>query len=166
MKKGASFMADIAWEIGDLLRHQGLTLGAVESATGGLISHLITGVPGSSDYFKGSVVAYSNEIKTKVIGVSAATLKKYGSVSPQVAEEMAAGGRKKLDVDICLADTGIAGPGGAAQGKPVGLFYLGLAHRGGAFNRKYEFHGDRAENKMSAAVAALTWLKEYLVSLL
>jgi nicotinamide-nucleotide amidase len=158
-------MTGIEREIGDLLRRRGLTLGVVESATGGLISHLITGVPGSSDYFKGSVTAYSNEIKIKVIGVKAATLKKYGSVSPQVAEEMAAGGRHVLAVDVCLADTGIAGPGGATPGKAVGLFYIGLAHKGGAFNRKYEFHGDRAENQRSAAQAALAWMKEYLVSL-
>jgi nicotinamide-nucleotide amidase len=158
-------MAGLEKEIGDLLRRTGLTLGLVESATGGLISHLITNVPGSSDYYKGSVTAYSNETKTKVIGVMAETLKKYGSVSPQIAEEMAAGGRKALAVDICLADTGIAGPGGATTGKAVGLFYLGLAHKGGAFSRKHEFHGDREQNKRRAAEAALSWLKEYLTSL-
>ncbi len=111
-----------------------------------------------------SVTAYANETKIKVIGVKAETLKKYGSVSPQVAEEMALGGRKVLAVDICLADTGIAGPGGATPGKAVGLFYIGLAHKGGAFSRKHEFHGDREQNKRSAAEAALDWLKEYLTS--
>jgi PncC family amidohydrolase len=158
-------MAGLGYEIGDLLRQKGLTLGVVESATGGLISHLITSVSGSSDYFKGSVTSYSNEVKISVIGVKADTLKKYGAVSPQVAEEMAAGGRRVLGVDICLADTGIAGPGGATPGKPVGLFYIGLAHQGGTFSRKHEFHGDRAQNKQSAAEAALSWLKEYLNSL-
>jgi len=158
-------MNGIEREIGDLLRRHGLTLGVVESATGGLISHLITNVPGSSDYFRGSVTAYSNEIKIKVIGVKAATLRKYGSVSPSVAEEMAAGGRKVLAVDICLADTGIAGPGGTSPGKPVGLFYIGFAREGGVFHRKHEFLGDRAQNKISAAEAALFWLREYLISL-
>jgi nicotinamide-nucleotide amidase len=157
-------MAEIEKEIGDLLRQKGLTLGVVESATGGLISHLITNVPGSSDYFKGSVTAYANETKVKVIGVKAGTLRKYGSVSPQVAEEMALGGRKVLAVDICIADTGIAGPGGATPGKAVGLFYIDLAHQGGAFSHKHEFHGNRAQNKKSAAEAALGWLKEYLLS--
>jgi len=157
-------MSSIEEEIGELLRQKGLTLGAVESATGGLISHLITNVPGSSDYFKGSVTAYANEIKVEAIGVKAETLKKYGSVSPQVAEEMAAGGRKVLSVDICVADTGIAGPGGATPGKAVGLFYLGLAHKDGAFSRKHEFHGTRGQNKQSAAGAALNWVKEYLIS--
>ncbi|MFA5309272.1 MAG: CinA family protein [Dehalococcoidales bacterium] len=158
-------MHGIAYEIGELLRQKGLTLGAVESATGGLISHLITNVPGSSDYFKGSVTAYANETKMKVIGVKTATLQKYGSVSPQVAEEMAAGGRKALAVDICVADTGIAGPGGATPGKAVGLFYIGLAHQGGAFSRKHEFHAAREENKLAAAETALKWVKEYLLGL-
>ena len=158
-------MSSLEKEIGDLLRDKGLTLGVVESATGGLLSHLITNVPGSSDYFKGSVTAYANETKINVIGVKATTLEKYGSVSSQVAEEMAAGGRKVLGVDICLADTGIAGPGGATQGKPVGLFYIGMAYKDGVFSRKHEFHGDRGQNKSSAAETALGWLKEYLVSL-
>jgi nicotinamide-nucleotide amidase len=144
-------MISLEREIGDLLRQKGLTLGLVESATGGLISQLVTNVPGSSDYYKGSVTAYSNETKIKVIGVKAGTLKKYGSVSPQVAEEMALGGKKVLKVDICLADTGIAGPGGATPGKAVGLFYLGLAHKDGTFSRKHEFHGDREQNKRGAS---------------
>ena len=157
-------MASLEQEIGDLLRRKGLTLGMVESATGGLISHLITSVPGSSDYYQGSVTAYSNEIKIKVIGVKATTIETYGAVSPQVAEEMASGGRRVLGVDICLADTGIAGPAGATPGKPVGLFYLGLAHQAGTLTRKHIFAGDREQNKRSAAEAALSWLKEYLGS--
>jgi PncC family amidohydrolase len=158
-------MANLEKEIGGLLREKGLTLGAVESATGGLISHRITNVPGSSDYYKGSVTAYSNETKIKVVGVKEETIKKYGSVSSQAAEEMAAGGRKLLAVDICLADTGIAGPGGATPGKPVGLVYLGLSHQGGTYSQKHNFRGDREQNKKSAAEAALSWLKEYLESL-
>jgi nicotinamide-nucleotide amidase len=158
-------MASLEEETGDLLRRRGLTLGVVESATGGLISHLITNVPGSSDYYKGSVTAYSNETKMEVVGVEAGTIERYGAVSYQAAEEMAWGGRRVLAVDICLADTGIAGPMGATPGKPVGLFYLGMAHGGGVFSRKHEFHGDREENKHSAAEAALSWLKEYLISL-
>jgi len=157
-------MASLEEEIGDLLRQKGLTLGVVESATGGLISHRLTNIPGSSDYYKGSVTAYSNEAKVSVVGVKKETIDQYGSVSSQVAEEMAEGGRKVLEVDICLADTGIAGPSGATPGKPVGLFYLGLSHRGGTYSRKHNFQGDREQNKQSAAEAALSWLKEYLVS--
>lgn len=158
-------MAEIEQEIGEMLRQKGLTLGAIESATGGLISHLITGAPGSSGYYKGSVISYSNEVKIKIIGVKADTIEKYGAVSHQVAEEMAEGGRRVLAVDICLADTGIAGPGGATPGKPLGLFYIGLSHRAGTYSRKHIFQGTRDENKRSAARAALMWLKEYLESL-
>jgi nicotinamide-nucleotide amidase len=156
---------ELEQEIGDLLRQRGLTLGAVESATGGLLSHLVTDVPGSSDYYKGSVTAYSNETKIKVVGVKAATLEQHGAVSAQVAEEMALRGSQALAVDICLADTGIAGPSGATPGKPVGLFYLGLAHHGKVFSQRHEFHGDREQNKQCAAEAALRWLQEYLTGL-
>jgi PncC family amidohydrolase len=152
-------------EVGKLLRRKGLTLGAVESASGGLISHRITGVPGSSDYYKGSVTSYSNEVKIKIVGVKEETINRYGVVSAEVAKEIAQGGRKILSVDICLADTGIAGPAGATPGKPVGLFFIGLAHKGGTFSQKHNFHGNREQNKQSAAEAALSWLKEYLLSL-
>ncbi|MCK4368850.1 MAG: CinA family protein [Dehalococcoidales bacterium] len=152
-------------EVGNLLRQNGLTLGLVESATGGLISHRITNVSGSSDYYKGSVTAYSNEVKSKVVGVSEDTINQYGAVSSQVAEEMAQGGRKLLNADICLADTGIAGPSGATPEKPVGLFYIGLSHGERTYSRKHDFQGDREQNKQSAAEEALGWLKEYLLSL-
>jgi len=158
-------MVSLEQEVGNLLRQKGLTLGVVESATGGLISHRITNVPGSSDYYKGSVTAYNNEVKIKIVGVKEETIDQYGAVSYQVAEEMAEGGRKVLDVDICLADTGVAGPGGATQGKPVGLFYLGLSHQAGTYTQKHTFRGDRGQNKQGAAEAVLDWLKEYLIGL-
>jgi len=158
-------MHSLAQEIGTLLRQKGLTLGAVESATGGLISHLITDIPGSSDYYKGSVTAYSNETKIKVVGVKEETINKYGAVSQQVAEEMAQGGRKILAVDICITDTGVAGPSGDTSGKPLGLFYLGLSHKAGTYSRKHNFYGSREQNKLDAAETALSWLKEYLLSL-
>ena len=157
-------MAGIEKEIGELLRHYGLIVGTVESGTGGLISHLITNVPGSSDYFKGTIVSYANETKIKVVGVKAGTLKRYGAVSEQVAEEMAKGGKKVLDVDICLSDTGIAGPGGATPGKAVGVFYIGMANKQGVFNRKLELTGSRLEITQKVAEAALEWLKEYLTT--
>jgi nicotinamide-nucleotide amidase len=158
-------MTSLEQEVGKLLRQKGLTLGVVESATGGLISHRITNIPGSSDYYKGSVTAYSNEVKIKIIGVKEDTINQYGAVSYQVAEEMAQGGRKVLAVDICLADTGIAGPTGATTEKPIGLFYIGLSHRNGTYSRKHNFQGNREQNKRDAADAALGWLKEYLLSL-
>ncbi|MGB2813781.1 MAG: CinA family protein [Dehalococcoidales bacterium] len=158
-------MFGIEREIGDLLRKKRMTLGLVESATGGLISHRMTNVPGSSDYYKGSVTAYSNETKTRVVGVSEATIDQHGAVSAQVAEEMAEGGRKLLAVDVCLADTGVAGPGGATEEKPVGLFYLGLSVKDKTYSRQHNFTGSREENKRDAAEAALRWLKEYLSGL-
>jgi len=158
-------MADLEQEVGNLLRQKRLTLGIVESATGGLISHLLTNIRGSSDYYKGAVTAYSNEVKIKVVGVKVDTINKYGAVSYQVAEEMAQGGRKILAVDICLADTGIAGPSGATPGKPVGLFYIGLSHQAGTYSQEHSFQGNREQNKRRAAEVALGWLKEYLMNL-
>ena len=158
-------MTSLEQGVGNLLREKGLTLGMVESATGGLLSHLITNIPGSSDYYQGSITAYSNEIKIKVVGVSEETIKKYGAVSHEVAQEMARGGRRVLATDICLADTGIAGPSGASPEKPAGLFYLGLSCKSGTESQQHTFSRDRAQNKLAAARAALAWLKEYLLSL-
>ena len=158
-------MNSLEQEVGELLRRRCLTLGLVESATGGLISSMITSVAGSSDYYQGSVTSYSNRIKSGLVGVNEKTLMQYGAVSAQVAEEMASGGKKLLAVDICLSDTGIAGPGGATADKPVGLFYIGLSHKDGTFSRRYEFKGSRQQNRQAAAEAVLSWLKEYLLSL-
>ena len=162
-------MAELETEIGRLIREYQaetgklLTIGTVESATGGRIADRITNVPGSSDYFKGSVVAYSNEVKTAVVGVKKATLENHGAVSEQTALEMARGGRRLLDVDICVCDTGIAGPAGSTPSKPVGLFYLGLAAKDTSLSQKHIFPGDREGNKRDAAEAALDMLKQYLV---
>jgi nicotinamide-nucleotide amidase len=158
-------MLKLEHEIIELLRKKGLTLGITESATGGLISHIVTNVPGSSEIYRGSVTAYANSAKTTVLGVKTETLQQYGAVSSQVAEEMALGGCRLLSADICISDTGIAGPGGATPDKPVGLFYLGLAHRLTAYSQKHVFHGDREENKDRAACAALAWLRSYLLNL-
>ena len=158
-------MDNASAEIINIMREKKLTLGTVESATGGLIAHMITNVPGSSDVFRGSIISYSNEIKTKIVGVKEATLQESGAVSGQVARAMAKRGRKVLGVDICVADTGIAGPGGATPGKPVGLFYLGLSHKDGTFTQKHIFKGTREENKQQAAQTALMRVREYLDSL-
>jgi len=162
-------MAELEAEIARLIREyqaktgKSLTIGAVESATGGRIADRITNVPGSSDYFKGSVVAYSNEVKIALLGIKKETIENYGAVSEQTALEMAQGGRKVLDVDICVSDTGIAGPSGATPEKPVGLFYLGLATRDESLSQKHVFPGNREKNKRDAAEAALNMLKQYLL---
>jgi nicotinamide-nucleotide amidase len=149
-------------QLSKLLKDKGLTIGTVESATGGMIAERLTSVSGSSKYFKGGLVTYQNELKMRLAGVKYETLLAYGAVSPQVAEQMAAGGRKALGVDICLSDTGIAGPAGETVDKPVGLFYIGLATAVGVWNRKFIFKGDRAKNRESAATAAIKWAIEHL----
>jgi len=165
-------MAELEAEIAVLISEyrgrtgKSLIVGAVESATGGRIADRITNIPGSSDYFKGSVVAYSNEVKITLLGVKKATIENYGAVSEQTALEMAQGGRKLLDVDVCISDTGIAGPSGATPEKPVGLFHLGLTARDANFSQKHNFPGNRDENKQYAAEAALNMLKQYLLRLL
>lgn len=152
-------------EIAILLKERGLTIAIAESSTGGLISHLITNVPGSSDYYIGTVVAYDNEVKMKILGVKRETLEEHKSVSYETAEEMAQGVRKALDTDIGLSDTGIAGPTGGTPEKPVGLFYIGISSRLGTRAVEHFFQGDRLENKRSAAEAALGMLKEHLLEL-
>lgn len=165
-------MTDSAAEIARLIRKYQtetgtwLTIGTAESATGGRIADRITNVAGSSDYFKGSIVAYSNEVKMALLGVKRETLEDYGAVSEQTVLEMARGGRKLLSVDVCIADTGIAGPSGVTPEKPVGLFYLGLAAEGENLSQKHTFRGNRDENKRDAAEAALDMLKQYLLGCL
>jgi len=152
-------------KIAKLLKQKKFWVATAESCTAGLVAHMLTNIPGSSEYFKGSVVAYSNEVKTKVLGVKEETLKQYGAVSEQTAKEMASGVKKLLGVDIAVATTGIAGPGGATPTKPVGLVYIGLATPEGIEARKFIFSGDRLQNKESFANAALSMLLEYLESM-
>jgi len=140
-----------------------LSIGTAESATGGKVADRITNVPGSSDYFKGSVVSYSNEAKISVLGVRKKTIESYGAVSSQTAIEMAQRGKRLLGVDICVSVTGIAGPSGATLGKPVGLFYIGLSAEDEKLSQKHTFHGNRNKNKRDAAEAALNMLRQYLL---
>ncbi len=164
-------MAKVEADIAELVRgYQAktgklLTIGTTESATGGRIADRLTNVPGSSDYFRGSLVAYSNEMKISLLGVKKETLEDYGAVSRQTAIEMAEGGRRLLKVDICLSDTGIAGPSGATPEKPLGLFYIGLAAKDRSLADEYCFQGDREQNKGEAAEAALSTLKQHLLGL-
>jgi len=151
-------------EIGRLLKKHRLTLAIAESATGGLLTHLITNVSGSSEYCEGGMVTYSNRMKEEELGVKEETLKKHGAVSSQVAEEMASGIRRKRGVDIALSTTGIAGPTGATPGKPVGLFYIGLSSAWGTLSKKYQFQGTRLQNKQSAVDEALSMLKHHLLN--
>lgn len=152
----------LAERTGRMLRAQGLTLAVAESCTGGLVGHAITNVPGSSDYFLGGVLAYANQVKQGVLGVTAETLVVHGAVSPQCAAQMAQGARRLLGVDLALSITGIAGPAGGMPGKPVGLTYIHLSTPGAEIGRCAVWQGDRLANKESSALAALALLAAYL----
>ncbi len=148
--------------IGQLLREQGLRLAVAESCTGGLIGDRITNIPGSSTYYMGSVTAYAYEAKVRLLGVKWETLEQYGAVSEQVVLQMAGGVRRALAADIGLSVSGIAGPGGGTEDKPVGLTWAGLS----AFNheeaREFVWEGDRLSNKEKSAEATLQLLVDYL----
>jgi nicotinamide-nucleotide amidase len=155
-------------EVGDWLRRRDRKLVAAESCTGGLIGHLITNVPGSSDYYLGSITAYAYEAKERLLGVRHETIATYGAVSKETVVEMARGARGALSADFSLeriigiAVSGIAGPGGGMPGKPVGLVWIGLSTP--EFDRawKYLWKGDRVENKVSSAHQALRLILDYL----
>ncbi|HEY74075.1 MAG: competence protein ComA [Chloroflexi bacterium] len=148
--------------VGRLLKQRAFTLALAESCTGGLISHRVTNVPGSSGYYQGAVVAYSNEIKELVLQVRRDTLHCYGSVSERAALEMARGVRCALRADIGLSVTGIAGPGGGTPEKPVGLIYISLAAPDVERVERYVWNGNRWENKTRSVEAALGLLRRYL----
>jgi nicotinamide-nucleotide amidase len=146
-----------------LLLSQGKTVALAESCTGGLISHKLTNVPGSSGYYMQGAVTYSNQAKESILGVDPGLLKRYGAVSGEVAEAMAAGVREWAGTDIGLSVTGIAGPGGGTESKPVGLVFFGLSHVGGTEVYRRQFAGDRLQVKERTALAALDLLRQHLL---
>ena len=148
--------------VGKLLSAQKQTLAVAESCTGGLITHRLTNVPGSSSYVVAGVIAYAYQAKVAALGVAWGTLNRYGAVSEEVARAMARGVRDKFSSTLGLAVTGIAGPGGGTPEKPVGLTYLALADASGEIVERYVWNGDRVHNKEQSAQAALTLLKKYL----
>ena len=152
--------------IGRLLKRQKLTLATAESCTGGLIGHRITNVPGSSSYYEGSITAYSFDAKEDLLHVQRDTLVNYGAFSERTAQEMAGGVRRALHTDVGLAVTGIAGPEGGTPEKPVGLVYVALDTPDGAWVERHVWDGDRWENKMRSAEAALDLLYRYLTGAL
>ncbi|MBC8204141.1 competence/damage-inducible protein A [bacterium] len=152
----------LAEVIGGILRMRGWSIAVAESCTGGLLGGMITDIPGSSDYFKQGYITYSNEAKITLLGVSAVTLENHGAVSAETASEMAAGAKERAEVDISLAITGIAGPGGGTEDKPVGTVYIALAHPGGVDVKRFNFKDDRRMNRHRSAHAALNMLFQYL----
>ncbi len=145
-------------KVGAALRDRGWTLAVGESCTGGLIAHRVTEVAGSSDYFLGGVVAYSNEMKERFLGVQHQTLLAVGAVSEETAREMARGARQIAGSDVGISVTGIAGPGGGTEEKPVGLTFVGVSTPDGEWVERFVFMGDRQANKNAAADAALELL--------
>jgi len=149
--------------VGELLRKKGRTLCTAESCTGGIVAERLTDIPGSSTYFKGGAVTYSNELKKSVLGVTDAALRRYGAVSPEVVSQMAGGARERFASDYALAISGIAGPGGGTEEKPVGLVYIGLATPKKVETFERRFSGTRLMVRERAAMTALDVLRRNLV---
>jgi PncC family amidohydrolase len=147
-------------ELGQLMLKSGLTVSVAESCTGGLVGKLITDQPGSSAYFVGGLIAYSDQVKRDDLGVAAALLKRVGAVSSEVAKAMADGARSRFGTDLAVGVTGIAGPESDGSDKPVGLTYVAVASAHGTAVREFRFSGDRASNRRQAAVQALRMLVE------
>jgi len=146
--------------IAKLLLTKGITLSIAESCTGGYISHLITSISGSSAYFKGSIIAYSNEIKENILNISKSNLEAYGAVSKQVVEEMAIHVRELFNTDFSIATSGIAGPTGGSQEKPVGTIWIAIADKNGVISLKYIFGDNRFRNIQRASLTALNMLQK------
>ncbi|MCH8338243.1 MAG: CinA family protein [Chloroflexi bacterium] len=149
-------------KLGSALNSRGWTLALGESCTGGLIAHRITEIAGSSEYFLGGVVAYSNLIKESLLNVQPETLKAVGAVSEETAREMARGAREVMRAAVGVSVTGIAGPGGATEGKPVGLTFISVSTPDGEWVERHVFEGDRHANKQASAEAALKLLLQVL----
>lgn len=152
----------LAEEVGALLRSRGLALATAESCTGGKMADMVTAVPGSSDYFLGGIISYSNRAKVELLGVSEETLASEGAVSEKVAAQMAAGARARFGADVGAATTGIAGPGGGTLSKPVGLVYVAVSIDGNEKCTRHVFAGARDDVKRQSAESALRLIRDML----
>jgi nicotinamide-nucleotide amidase len=149
--------------IGTYLRERGWTLSIAESCTGGLICDRITNISGSSDYFMGGMVTYSNESKAEHLGIPLDFIKRYGAVSPQVARKMAQGVRKAFSTTFGLSTTGVAGPTGGTKRSPVGRVFIGFADEKRAWVKKLDLKGNRREIKEKASEKALQFFYETMI---
>ncbi len=154
---------DFAESVGSLFRERGLTLAAAESCTGGLVAQLITDHAGASEFFRGSIVAYDDSVKTAVLGVPATLVASRGAVSTEVARAMAEGARRALGVDVALAVTGLAGPGGTTPAKAVGDVHLAVATAEGTTDRQLAFPGSRSQVRLLAAYAGLSLVRRVVL---
>ena len=148
--------------VGSKLTEKKMTLSLAESCTAGLISHTLTNVPGSSNYFQGGVVVYSNQSKIDLLHVDSETIEIEGAVSNSTVREMAFGARERFKTDLGLAVTGIAGPDGGSRTKPVGTVHIGLATKDDIFSKKYTFRGTREQVKQNTSMMALDWIRRYI----
>jgi nicotinamide-nucleotide amidase len=148
--------------VGEILKSNHLTVATCESCTGGYLAHQLTTVPGSSEYYKGSIVSYHNGVKIEEVGVQSKTLESHGAVSEQTATEMAVNVRKKLKTDVGISTTGIAGPDGATEEKPVGTVWLAISFGKEVKTRKLQLPGDRIYNIELTAIHALNFLRQTL----
>ena len=153
-------LVEEARRLQDVCLARGLTVATAESCTGGLVAHVITEVPGSSGYFRGGIVAYSDDVKESTLGVTADALASHGAVSAQVAVAMADGARSRLGADLGMGVTGVAGPDGGTEAKPVGLVYVAVTDRQGPVVQRFQWSSDREGNKRASASAALRLLAE------
>lgn len=151
-------LVELAGRLQGLCLAAGLTVATAESCTGGLIGHVLTEVPGSSGYYLGGVVSYSDALKRSALGVPGPALEQHGAVSAQVAVAMADGARGAFGADVAVAVTGVAGPGGGTDAKPVGLTYVCAADESGHEVSRFRWPGDRSANKRDSARAALLML--------
>jgi nicotinamide-nucleotide amidase len=149
--------------IGHLLVEHQLTLGTAESCTGGYLAHLITTVPGSSAYFKGSVVAYSNEVKQSILGVKGNTLEQHGAVSEQTVTEMVSGALRVLQTDLAIAISGVAGPGGGSPEKPVGTIWLAVGNDRETHTFKLQAGKNRLKNIEYSGNIALNLIRKFVL---
>jgi nicotinamide-nucleotide amidase len=149
--------------LGELLKEKKLTVSTAESCTGGLIAHMIVSVPGSSEYFKGSIVAYANEIKMNELSVAPETLEKYGAVSEETVRQMAGSIRKKFKTDYSIAVSGVAGPGGGSEKNPVGTVWIAIGGPEKTFAKRFQFGDNRERNLLRAAVTALAMLRKMIL---
>ena len=153
-------LIDLATRLHASCAARGLTVATAESCTGGLVAHLITEVPGSSAYLRGGIVAYADDVKRSQLGVSAEVLAAHGAVSAQTAIAMADGVRQRFGTDLGVGITGVAGPDGGSEAKPVGLAYVAVTGLGDTDVRRFLWSGNRTENKRASAEAALEMLLE------
>ena len=153
-------LSALADDIKEIFTCRHLTLSTAESCTGGLIGGLLTALPGSSGYYLGGVISYANAVKEGLLGVPGTVLETVGAVSEETAIAMAKGAQSALHSDYALSVTGIAGPGGGSEKKPVGTVWIGLATPDGVTARRFLFSGDREEVRLATVGAALTWLRD------